>query len=123
MFGGLIALVALLGGSRLRLTPASSTYFQLVDYSAISDRPDTEFALDLIRRHGVAVDVGDAQRPLDVEHVGMRVGDGHHRLAQPENLTAGRHAPVAALLPAGAHVRDTATTPGGANPANLTFAS
>lgn len=47
-------LVALLGGSRLRLTPASSTYFQLVDYSAISDRPDTEFALDLIRRHGVA---------------------------------------------------------------------
>ncbi len=47
-------LVALLGGSRLTLTAARSTYFQLVDYSAISDRPDTEFALDLIRRHGVA---------------------------------------------------------------------
>jgi len=47
-------LVALLAGSRLRLTPARSTYFQLVDYAAISDLPDTEFALDLIRRHGVA---------------------------------------------------------------------
>jgi methionine transaminase len=47
-------LVALLAGSRLGLVPAQSTYFQLVDYSTISDLPDTEFALDLIRRHGVA---------------------------------------------------------------------
>ena len=45
---------ALLAGSRFRCTPARSTYFQLVDYSAISDLPDTEFALELIRRHGVA---------------------------------------------------------------------
>lgn len=47
-------LVSLLSGSRFRLVPARSTYFQLVDYSAISDLPDTEFALDLIRGHGVA---------------------------------------------------------------------
>jgi methionine transaminase len=47
-------LVALLGASRLTLTPARSTYFQLVDYSAVSDLPDTEFALELIRGHGVA---------------------------------------------------------------------
>jgi methionine aminotransferase len=47
-------LATLLKASRLRFTPAPSTYFQLVDYSAISQLPDTEFALDLIRSHGVA---------------------------------------------------------------------
>ena len=33
--------------------PAPATYFQLVDYAAVSDRPDTEFALELLRTHGV----------------------------------------------------------------------
>lgn len=47
-------LVGLLAGSRLGLVRARSTYFQLVDYSRISDLPDTAFSLDLIRRHGVA---------------------------------------------------------------------
>ena len=47
-------LATLLAASRLRLVPARATYFQLVDYGAISDLPDTEFALELIRRHGVA---------------------------------------------------------------------
>lgn len=46
-------LAALLAGSKLRFVPARSTYFQLVDYSALSDLPDTEFALELIRKHGV----------------------------------------------------------------------
>ena len=46
-------LVELLRPSRFKLVPAESTYFQLVNYSAISELPDTEFALDLIRRHGV----------------------------------------------------------------------
>jgi methionine aminotransferase len=46
-------LVSLLAPSRFALTPAHSTYFQLVDYSAVSDLPDTEFALELIRKHGV----------------------------------------------------------------------
>ena len=44
----------LLATSRLALVPARSTYFQLVDYQAISELPDSEFALELIRRHGVA---------------------------------------------------------------------
>jgi methionine aminotransferase len=44
----------LLASSRLTLVPARATYFQLVDYGAVSELPDTEFALDLIRRHGVA---------------------------------------------------------------------
>jgi methionine aminotransferase len=47
-------LVALLAGSRLRCTPARATYFQLVDYSAVSDLPDVEFARQLTIRHGVA---------------------------------------------------------------------
>jgi methionine aminotransferase len=46
-------LVSLLAGSRFTLTPARSTYFQLIDYSALSELPDTEFALALIREHGV----------------------------------------------------------------------
>ena len=46
-------LVALLKGSRFTLVPARSTYFQLIDYSAISQLPDTEFAMQLIREHGV----------------------------------------------------------------------
>ena len=45
---------ALLAESRLRFTPARSTYFQLVDYSAVSDLPDNDFVLDLIRGAGVA---------------------------------------------------------------------
>lgn len=44
----------LLAGSRFRYTPAASTYFQLADYSAISDEPDTEFARRLTTVHGVA---------------------------------------------------------------------
>ena len=44
----------LLQDTRFRFSPAPSTYFQLVDYSAISDLPDTEFARELTVRHGVA---------------------------------------------------------------------
>jgi methionine aminotransferase len=45
---------ALLEGSRFRLRPVHGTYFQLADYSAISDLPDDRFCEDLTRRHGVA---------------------------------------------------------------------
>ena len=45
---------ALLADTRFRFEPAHSTYFQLVDYSAVSDLPDTEFARLLTTRHGVA---------------------------------------------------------------------
>ena len=43
-----------LANSRFRFTPSAGTYFQLVDYSAISDQPDTEFAIRLTREFGVA---------------------------------------------------------------------
>ena len=46
-------LAGLLRGSRLRWTPARATYFQLVDYSAVADEPDTVFAQRLLREHGV----------------------------------------------------------------------
>ena len=40
--------------SRFTFTPSPGTYFQLMDYSAIKDVPDTEFALWLIEAAGVA---------------------------------------------------------------------
>jgi methionine aminotransferase len=43
-----------LAGTRLRFVPTASTYFQLADYSAVSDEPDTEFARRLTIEHGVA---------------------------------------------------------------------
>ncbi len=45
---------SLIKGSRFQFTPVKGTYFQLVDYSAISDLPDTEFCLWLIKEAGVA---------------------------------------------------------------------
>jgi methionine aminotransferase len=44
----------LLAPSRFSIRPSGGTYFQLADYSAISDLPDTEFARELTTRHGVA---------------------------------------------------------------------
>jgi methionine aminotransferase len=46
--------ISLLEGSRFRLTRAAGTYFQLADYSEISDLPDADFCMELVRRHGVA---------------------------------------------------------------------
>jgi methionine aminotransferase len=40
--------------SRFSLAPSDSTYFQLADYSAISNEPDTEFAARLTREQKVA---------------------------------------------------------------------
>jgi methionine aminotransferase len=45
----------LLAASPFRLLPTSGSYFQLAEYSAVSDRPDREFAAWLTREHGVAV--------------------------------------------------------------------
>jgi len=47
-------LAGLLAGSGFSLTPSTGTYFQLVDYSALSDLPDVEFCTELVERHGVA---------------------------------------------------------------------
>jgi methionine aminotransferase len=45
---------ALLGSTRFRFRPSAGTYFQLADYSEISDRPDVEFARWLTTTAGVA---------------------------------------------------------------------
>lgn len=44
----------LMAGSRFSCVKTSGTYFQLMDYSAISDLPDTEFCRWLIEAAGVA---------------------------------------------------------------------
>ena len=41
--------------SRFRPIPCSGTYFQLVDYSAISDEPEVDFAKRMTTEYGVAV--------------------------------------------------------------------
>jgi len=43
-----------LARTRFRPLPVSGAYFQLVDYGAISDAPDDEFARQLCLEHGVA---------------------------------------------------------------------
>lgn len=47
--------VQLMSTSKFSMVPSSGTYFQLADYSAISDEPDMEFAARLTREHKVAV--------------------------------------------------------------------
>jgi methionine transaminase len=44
----------LIEGSRFRPLPSRGTYFQLLDYSAITDEDDMTFALRLTKDHGVA---------------------------------------------------------------------
>jgi methionine aminotransferase len=40
--------------SKFKLTPSAGTYFQLLDYSAITDTPDAQLAEDWTRQYGVA---------------------------------------------------------------------
>ncbi|MBI5914810.1 MAG: aminotransferase class I/II-fold pyridoxal phosphate-dependent enzyme [Bacteroidetes bacterium] len=47
-------LLSAMKGSRFRPIHSEGTYFQLFDYSAISDEADTEFVKRLITEHGVA---------------------------------------------------------------------
>ena len=47
--------VELMSASKFNMVPSSGTYFQLADYSGISDEPDTEFAARLTREFKVAV--------------------------------------------------------------------
>jgi len=46
--------LALIRPSRFKPIPCRGTYFQMLDYSAISDEPDAAFAKRLIVEHGVA---------------------------------------------------------------------
>ncbi len=48
------AFLALLAGSRFKPIPSRGTYFQLLDYSAITLEPDRDFAMRLLREHLVA---------------------------------------------------------------------
>jgi len=43
-----------MAASQFKLAPSAGTYFQLAEYSAISDEPDTEFTARLTREHKVA---------------------------------------------------------------------
>ncbi len=40
--------------SSFKVVPSYGTYFQLLDYSKVSDLPDTEFAIQLTKEYGVA---------------------------------------------------------------------
>ena len=44
----------LIAGSRWKPLPSRGTYFQLLEYSAITNEPDMDFALRLTKEHGVA---------------------------------------------------------------------
>jgi methionine aminotransferase len=46
--------LSLIAGSRFRPLHSRGTYFQLLDYSAITDEGDMDFALRLTKEHGVA---------------------------------------------------------------------
>ena len=46
--------LSLIQGSRFRPLECRGTFFQLVDYSAITDERDVDFAQRLTREHGVA---------------------------------------------------------------------
>jgi methionine transaminase len=46
--------LSLIKASRFRVVPSRGTYFQMLDYSAITDEPDVEFARRMTREHGVA---------------------------------------------------------------------
>ena len=46
--------LSLIAGSRFKPLACRGTYFQLLDYSAISGAPDAEMALHLLKEHGVA---------------------------------------------------------------------
>ena len=41
-------------GSRFKLLPCSGTYFQLLDYSEITNERDTDYAIRLIKENGIA---------------------------------------------------------------------
>ena len=46
--------LALVEGSRFRPLPCQGTFFQVLDYSAITGERDADFSLRLLRQHGVA---------------------------------------------------------------------
>lgn len=60
----------LMARTRFKLLPCAGTYFQLADYSAISDETEIDFAIRLIKEHGVAsVPVSSFYAQHDENHV------------------------------------------------------
>ena len=47
-------LISLLKGSKFELVPTQSTFYQILDYSKISDEPDIDFSTRLILENGIA---------------------------------------------------------------------
>ena len=45
---------ALVKDSRFEILPSSGTYFQLLSYKGITDKSDTDFAIELTEKHKVA---------------------------------------------------------------------
>jgi methionine aminotransferase len=46
--------LSLMEGSRFQSLPCRGSYFQLMNYSSITDEPDAAFAMRLLKEHGVA---------------------------------------------------------------------
>jgi methionine aminotransferase len=46
--------LSLIRGSRFKFTPSKGTYFQMLDYSGITDEPDADFVRRMTVEHGVA---------------------------------------------------------------------
>lgn len=46
--------IRLISGSKFKLKPASGSYFQLLDYSAITEEKDTDYAVRMTKENGVA---------------------------------------------------------------------
>lgn len=46
--------IKLIENSRFKVLPTHGTYFQLLDYSELSDLPEMEYAEKLIKEHGIA---------------------------------------------------------------------
>ncbi len=62
----------LIAKSRFRPLPCKGTYYQMLDYSHISEKPDTEFAKHLTVEHGVAAIPPSSLYHQKVDHKVLR---------------------------------------------------
>lgn len=62
----------LMANSRFRITLSEGTFYQLADYSAISGKPDTEFAKELTAERGVPAIPLSAFYPKGINHYYVR---------------------------------------------------
>jgi hypothetical protein len=75
----------LMEGSRFRPLACRGSYFQLMDYSSISDEPDAAFAVRLTEEHGVAAIPTSVGAPL----AGARSGGACPRPHRRRHLVPG----------------------------------